>query len=97
MKANKKTLMAVKYFIENEQEYWDKDGVISEIIEETKMLRHKDIGQLEADECGVEWDGENICNLDDFVRTFLDRMIEKFSNILESFVGEDISCYFEEE
>ena len=97
MKANKKTLMAVRHYLENEQEYWDKDGVISEIAEETKLLQHADMGQLAPDECAIEWDGESICNLDDFIRAFFDTTLEKFCNVLESFVGEDISCYFEED
>lgn len=97
MKANKKTLMAVRHYLENEQEYWDKDGVIDEIVEETKLLQHADIGQLTPDECGIEWCGESICNLDDFIRAFFDATLEKFCNVLKSFVGEDISCYFEED
>lgn len=97
MKANKKTLMAVKYFLENEQEYWDKDGVMAEIVEETGLLKRTKMGQLEPDECAIEWDGENICNLDDFIRAFFDATLEKFCTVLDSFVGEDISCYFEED
>ena len=97
MKANKKTLMAVKYFLENEQEYWDKDGVISEIVAETGLLKNEEIGQLDTDECGIDWDHENVCNLDDFICAFFDKALEKFCNVLDSFVGEDINCYFEEE
>lgn len=97
MKANKKTLMAVRYFLENEQEYWDKDGVMAEIVEETGLLKHTEMGQLEPDECVIEWDDESICNLDDFIKTFFDATLEKFCNMLDSFVGEDISCYFEED
>ena len=97
MKANKKTLMTVKHFLENEQEYWDKDGVIAEIIEEFRLLQHADMGQLEPDECCIEWDGESQSNLDDFIRAFFDATLEKICNVLESFIGEDISCYFEED
>lgn len=98
MKANKKTLMTVKFFLENEQEYWDKDEMISEIVAETSLLKHKSMGEstIATDECAVEWGGYDICNLDDFVITFADKFLEKITNILESFVGENISCYFEE-
>lgn len=44
MKANKKTLLAVKSMLKNEQEYWDKEEMISEIVFETKLLKHKDMG-----------------------------------------------------
>ena len=39
MKANKKTLMAVKYFLQNEQESWDKEAVISEAAEEWSYVK----------------------------------------------------------
>lgn len=93
MKANKKTLMAVKYFLQNEQESWDKEAVIAEAAEETKMLTHKEMGNVTMDECGVAWEDDELCNLDDFVSQFTDLLIEKFCNVLDSFVGEDIRCY----
>lgn len=97
MKANKKTLMAVKHFLQNEQEYWDKDGVITEIMDEHNFLEHADMGYLDPDECAIEWGGEVQCNLDDFIKAFFDATLEKFCDVLDSFVGEDISCYFEED
>ena len=99
IKANKKTLMAVKHFLSEESGSWDKDGMIKEIAHETKLLKHRDMGDntLSMDECGIEWDGDNICNLDDFINSFSNILIEKFCNVLDSFVDEDISCYFEEE
>ena len=99
MKANKKTLMAVKTFLTDEQEYWDKEGIVSEIVAETNLLRHKDMGEhtLATDECGIEWSGEEICVLADFVDSFTNIFIDKICNVLDSFVGEDISCYFEDE
>jgi len=98
MKANKKTLMAVKQFLEN-QEGWDLDEVVDEIIEDTELLRTKEMGEhtLATDECGIEWGGEHVCNLCDFVDRFSGIFIEKICNILDSFVGEDISDYFDEE
>ncbi len=96
MKANKKTLLAVKAMLENEQEYWDKEGMISEIVYETKLLKHKSVGNVSADECGIEWGSDNICNLDDFINSFSDIFLEKICNMVESFIDEDISCYFED-
>jgi hypothetical protein len=94
MKANKKTLMAVKSYLEN-KEGWDLDELISEMVHSTKLLKHKDMGEhtLSMDECGIEWDGDNICLLEDFVESYTDKFIEGICNILDSFVDEDIDCY----
>jgi hypothetical protein len=94
MKANKKTLMAVKSFLEN-QEGFDLEEVISEMIAETKLLKHKDLGDsnLDADECGIEWDGKEICVLSDFIDAYSNIFIAKICNVLDSFVGEDLSNY----
>jgi hypothetical protein len=99
MKANTKTLMAVKTFLIDQQEYWDKEGIISEIVTETNLLRHKYMGNntLSTDECGIEWDGDGICVLSDFVNSFTNIFISKICNVLDSFVEEDIDCYFVEE
>lgn len=98
MKANKKTLMAVKRYLE-EREGWDLDELKSEMIAETNLLKHKEMGDntLATDECGIEWDGEQICLLCDFVDEYTEKFIEGICNILDSFVGDDISCYFDED
>lgn len=99
MKANKKTLMAVKNYLEN-QDGWDLDEVIERIISDTKLLKHKDMGEntLATDECGIVWgEDEPVCNLDDFIKSYSNLFIERICNVLDSFVGEDISYYQEEE
>lgn len=98
MKANKKTLMAVKQFLED-REGWDLEEVISEVVEETKLLKIKEMGEhtLATDECGIEWDRKEVCVLTEFIDSYSEIFIQKFCNILDSFVGEDISCYFEDE
>ena len=96
MKANKKTLMALKSMLENEQESWDKEEMISTIVEETKLLKHNNMGTVSTDECGIEWGEDEICNLSDFVDSFSNIFLEKICNMIDSFVGEDISCYDEE-
>lgn len=99
MKANKKTLMAVKKFLDEEQEFWDIDEFKSELVAKTNLLKHKSMGNinLSPDECGIEWDGEEICNLQDFINEYTSKFIEGICKALESFVGEDISCYFQDE
>ena len=96
MKANKKTLMAVKSMLLNEQEYYDFEGMVSEMVEETKLIKNKEMGSLATDECGIEWDGKEICNLSDFVDTFSNIFLAKIGDMLDSFIGEDISDYGEE-
>jgi hypothetical protein len=99
MKANKKTLMAVKRYLQ-EQEGWDLDEVISEMISEAEMLKF-DKTVVSPDECTIVWgtqgDGDDICPLDDFIDSFSNQFIKNICNILDSFVGDDIDCYFEDE
>lgn len=99
MKANKKTLLAVKKFLNEEQEYWDIDEFKSELVAKTKLLKHKSMGEhsLSPDECGIEWDGQEVCNLQDFIDDYTSKFVEGICNVLDSFIGEDISCYFEDE
>lgn len=98
MKADKNTLKAVKSYFEN-QEGWDLDEVISEIIDETQLLRHEEMGKytLSADECNIHWGEESVCGLDDFIDLFTRIFIEKVCNVLESFEDEDLSYYELEE
>lgn len=97
MKASKKTLMAVKQFLEN-QEGWELDEIIEEIVEETKLLKSKEIEgyTLSTDECDIEWDAEEICVLADFIDSYSRIFISKICNVLDSFVSEDMSDYGEE-
>lgn len=94
MKANKKTLMAVKKFLLNE-EGWDLGELKEEIVEETKLLKNKEMGEhtLATDECGIEWDGKEVCVLSEFVDSYTNILLEKVCNVIESFAGEDISDY----
>ena len=92
MKANKKTLMAVKQFLEC-REGWNLDKLISEMTIETNMLKNKEIGHLAADECVVEWNGETVCVLAEFLDKYSVIFINKFCNVLKSFIGEDLSEY----
>jgi len=98
VKANKKTLMAVKRYLQ-EQEGWDLEEVVSEMVYETKLLKVKNLNNdlVSPDECDIVWDDERVCNLDDFIKTFSNHFIEKVCNVLDSFVGDDIDCYFEDE
>lgn len=99
MKANKKTLTALKAMLENEQEYYDFEGMVFEIVVETGLLKSKEMGEhtLATDECGIEWNGKEICVLSDFVDTFSSLFIEKICNMIDSFIGEEIDCYLEDE
>lgn len=94
MKANKKTLMAVKQFLLNE-EGWELDELKEEIVEETKLFKNKEMGDhtLATDECGIEWDGKEVCVLSELVDSYTYILLRKVCNVIESFAGEDISDY----
>jgi hypothetical protein len=98
MKANKKTLMAVKRYLE-EPEGYDVDEVISDLVYETELLKVKSMENtlISPDECDIKWGDDQVCNLDDFINEFSDKFIKNICNILDSFVGDDIDCYFEDE
>jgi len=91
MQAHKKTLMAVKEFLES-QEGWDLSELKEQLIEDTNLLRHEaaEPFALSVDECGIEWSGEDICILSDFLDVYTDKFIERMCNILDSFVGEEL-------
>ncbi len=98
MKADKKTLMAVKQFLEL-PEGWDLNELIEEMVAETKLLRHKEMGEntLYTDECSINWGEDEICVLQDFVDEYTNIFIKKICNLLDSFVGEDLNYYLGEE
>lgn len=97
MKANKKTLMAFRKMMENETEAYDYEGLVEQCVEETKLLKVEGISDLATDECGIEWSDEPVCVLSEFVDEFARIFLDKILNMAESMIGEDISCYFEDE
>lgn len=98
MKANKKTLKAVKRYLE-EPEGYDMDEVISDMVYETKMLKLPGADEvlISPDECDIKWGDDPVCNLDDFISVFSEKFIKTMCNVLDSFVGDDIDCYIEED
>ena len=96
--ANKKTLMAVKQFLGLE-EGWNLDELKEEIASETKLLKHKEMGDhtLAMDECGINWGDDEICVLSDFIDAYSNVFIQKLCNVLDSFVDEDISFFTNED
>lgn len=99
MKANKKTLLAFRKMMETETEAYDYEGLIQECVDESGLLKTPEMGEhlLATDECGIEWGGNDICVLSDFVGTFADIFLDKILNMAESMIGEDIDYYFEDE
>jgi hypothetical protein len=98
MKANKKTLMAVKRYLD-EPEGYDMDEVISDLVYETRLLKIASMGDalIAPDECDIKWGEDQVCNLDDFISAFSEKFIRNICNVLDSFVGDDIDCYLEDE
>ena len=91
MKAHKKTLMAVKEVLEL-QSGFDLEELKEQLIQDTNLLKHKGENpfNLSPDECGIEWGGEDICVLSDFLDIYVDKFIERMCNIIDSFVGEEL-------
>jgi hypothetical protein len=81
------------------QEGWDLDEVKEGVVEEINLLKTKEMGEhtLAPDECGIEWDKKEVCVLSEFIDKYTSVFIERICNVLDSFVGEDISCYLEED
>lgn len=98
MKANKKTLMAVKKYL-TEPEGYDMNEVISDIVYETKSLKMpmREGKLIPPDECDIKWGDDHICDLDEFINLFSEKFIDNIVNILDSFIGDDIDCYLEDE
>ena len=97
MKANKKTLLAVKSYLQNHEGY-DFKEVVSDMISELEILKTDSMGDtlLSMDDCTVTFDGDYVCDLEEFVDDFSNKFIEQICNVLDSFIGEeDIECYLE--
>lgn len=99
MKAHKKTLLAFRMMIENEKDCYGYEKLIEDCVEETKLLKTPEMGEhtLSTDECGIEWGGKDVCNLEDFIDSFADKFLDKILNMSESMIGEEIDFYFEGE
>lgn len=90
--------MAVKKYLEQPEGY-DMDEVISDLVYETELLQVESMADtlISPDECDIKWGDDAVCNLEDFINAFSEKFIENICNVLDSFVGEDIDCYFEDE
>ena len=98
MITDKKTLMAIKNYLKN-RSGWSLEELISTVTSETNMLKHQDMGEntLSIDECGIEWDGDSVCLLEDFVNRYTELFIDRMCNVIDSFIDEDISWFEESE
>ena len=93
MKANKKTLMAVKNFLNSEYGF-DMDEVMRETIFETKMIHSKDIKYLiDIEDCVIQCGDIELCAFDSFIDMYTKGFVEKLCNILDSFIGADLQDY----
>jgi hypothetical protein len=70
-------------FFEFEEGY-DMNEVINDILGEIEGLKG-----YAADEIGLEWDGEDLMVLQDFVEEFYSKLIEKVCNVIKSFNSDD--------
>lgn len=80
MKAIDEKLQEIIDFFELEGESWGKEEVMREYANEFKELQGNAL-----DEIGLEWDGENLMILDDFVDKYFNKVIEGVCNVIKSF------------
>lgn len=66
-------------FFEN-GESWNKEGYVYDLIGNIKELQG-----YSADEISLEWDGEYLITLQEFIDIFFDKVINGVCNVLESF------------
>lgn len=74
-----KKLQEIIDFFELEEGY-NRQEVIADIIGEIEGLKG-----IEVNEIVIEYDGEIILILDEFVDEFYDKLIEKVCNVIKSF------------
>ena len=79
--SNNKLQQIINFF--ELEEGYSKNDIISDILKEIKGLKNYD-----ADEIGLEWDGEHLMTLNDFVNEFYYKLIEGVCNVIESFKKE---------
>jgi len=79
--SNKKLQQIIDFF--ELEEGYNKNEIISDMIGEIKGLKG-----YSSDEIRLEWDGEHLMTLDDFVNEFYYKLIEGVCNVIESFKKE---------
>lgn len=94
MKAHKKTLMAVKAWLEEQmlEESSDRTEQIDEFVFDANALKsaeHPDI-RVVADECVICWGDEEVAYLETFLEAYTSEIVKSLCRVLDSFVGEDL-------
>ncbi len=88
------TLGALAEFFQNLDGGWDEKELFNDMIEETKLLRNKEMGDvtLSLDECEVVWGEENefVCVLDELIEKYSKVFLNNVLNVLKSFEGNKI-------
>lgn len=64
-------------------EYSGTRDAVSVIVSET-LKEIAGYGLFEDDITLVDWDGEEICELEDFIEAFWDKVVEKILNVVET-------------
>ncbi len=94
MKADKNTLKAIEIYLKQDEGL---DEAIDDMVRETGLIKNKIMGELFTDECGIEWGGECICVLDEFIDKYTEVFINRICSVLHSFEEDDLSYYLMEE
>lgn len=88
MKEDKIILEKVKEFLEDKN---DISQLIDEICEETGLLidERLDNQTICNDEMSIFWEDE-VCDFDEFIRSYTNIFIDKMCNVLDSFIDENV-------
>ena len=87
MSENKKLQNLLNYF--EFRDGYDLNEVIQDMVAELDMLKHPSMGEhnLSMDECEIEWVGDCICVLEDFVKAYTHKFLEGVCNVIKTEIG----------
>lgn len=65
------------------------DDLMEDTADETKLLRYLDFEGLYLDECGIEWSGRHLCNLETFLSAYTNLLVDKIETMVRNYRREE--------
>lgn len=80
-KISKKTIESLREFLDRGCDYAGAQETVTEIANEA--LRENGCELCQCDDASVcDWDGDEVCTVEDFANVFWDKAVEKILNVL---------------
>ena len=80
-KISKKTIESLREFLDRGCDYAGTQETVTEIANEA--LRENGCELCQCDDASVcDWDGDEVCTVEDFANVFWDKAVEKILNVL---------------